>query len=246
MKSAPHVIKALLSLPALLLAGCPTGDTAPIPDVFHLSFTQHADGAAVSLDNETPFTNAAGHAFGVTTLIYFVSDVELVQDADVVPLAGAHHVDVGAGTGLQLVPEDPPEDGRYDSVRFVFGLDAERNVTGAFPERPEALMEWPTTMGGGYHYMQLEGRWMDGDSVRSYALHTGPLGGVDRSIAVELDGPFEVADDQPIELAMNVLAWMESPHVIDLSDPAVSGGVMGNEDVQRLLFENGADVWTAP
>lgn len=230
----------------LLLAGCPTEEPAPEPEPFHLSFTQDADGEPVALDNETPFVNEAGNALGVSTLIYFVSEVELVSGSEAVALSDAHHVDVGAGTGLELVPSAPPTPGTYDGLRFVFGLDAERNVSGAFPDRPESLLEWPEMMGGGYHYMQLEGRWLDGDTTRSYALHTGPLGGVDRSIAVALDGPFEVDAGAHVELSMNVLAWMSSPHTIDLSNPAVEGGVMGDDAVQQQLSENGEDVWSAP
>jgi hypothetical protein len=229
----------------LLLIGCPSTDE-PAPDVFHISFTQDADGAPVELDNETPFTNAAGNPFGVATLRYFVSDVVLLAGDEATPLLEAHFVDIGDEIGVQLIPEDAPAEGIYDAIAFTFGLSAEDNVDGAFPDRPESTMGWPSTMGEGYHYMQLEGRWLDGGQVRSYALHTGPLDGFDRSIPVELEGPFDVSSAGSITLSMDVQAWMATPFDIDLSGPDVTGGVMGNDAIQALLFENGHDVWSAP
>ena len=154
-------------------------------------------------------------------------------------------VDLGEDIGALLVPEERPEPGTWDTIQFRFGLSAERNVAGAFPDRPEALMEWPSTMGQGYHCMKLEGRYLDAGDVRSYALHMGPLDGVDCSVPVQLEGPFTVDEGGRIELIMDLLAWMDAPNEIDVSDPAISGGVMGSAEVQRELVENGADVWSA-
>lgn len=227
-------------IPLLLLIGCPEVEPEP---AWHLAFTQDADGAPVELGNDTPLHDAFGTPFGVTRLMYFLSDVELVGETPA-PLADAHLVDVGEDVGLTLTPDLPPGPGPWDSLRFTFGLTAERNVDGAFPNRPESLMEWPQTLGGGYHYLRLEGRWTDGDTPRTYALHTGPLDGVDRSFTVELAGPFDADPEAPLILSMNVLGWLTGAHDVDLSDEALTGGIMHLDEQQQRLFENADDVWS--
>jgi hypothetical protein len=47
-------------------------------------------------------------------------------------------------------------------------------------------MEWPIMMGGGYHYMKLEGKFDSAAIVKNYQTHTGPTNGNQNYISLDL------------------------------------------------------------
>lgn len=199
---------------------------------------------------ETPFTNAAGNAFGVTRLVYFLSDVTLTPSAGAPAVAaGAHYVDheEPATRELELFLEEGVNG--LESLSFVIGLPPEANESGAFATAPESLMEWPESMGGGYHYMKLEGFWVDDDGgTAPFKAHSGAAGGTDFSVPVELDASAVALGGEAVtlRLVMNIEQWFEAPNTWDFQEHFTPPmyGIMQNQASQRSLQENGATVFT--
>lgn len=199
---------------------------------------------------DTPFTNAAGNAFGVTRLVYFLSDVTLTPRGGAPAVAaGAHYVDheEPATREIELSLEEGVSE--LASLTFTFGLPPEANVSGAFVTAPESLMEWPESMGGGYHYMKLEGFWSHGDGeVVPFKAHSGAAGGTDYSVAVELDaaGLVVEGDALHLRLIMNVEQWFEGPNLWDFRERFTPPmyGIMHDAAAQRSLQQNGATVFS--
>jgi hypothetical protein len=258
---------------ALLLAGCDNSEVSPdsgssdagaadsghathedagpvAPARVLIAFEHLANGTPIVLGTETPHTNAAGNAFGVTRLSYFVSDVTVTTAHGMTySVPGAHYVDHDtASTRLLAIPVDA-HSVDLTSISFVMGLPPALNVTGAFTSPPESLMEWPEMMGGGYHYMKLEGRYID-DAGEPFNMmvHSGGLSGTDYSFPVELQahGVAIGEGDVTLTLAMNIEEWFTSPNEWDLNDyfNAERRGIMGNAAAQASLRENGAGVFT--
>ncbi len=229
-----------------------TDDTGPVSDhAVTIAFQHLVDGAPITIGSDTPYTNAAGNQFGVTRLSYFVSDVTLTTTGGrVISLPGAHYVDHDTAETTRIVLPAGTAAEELASVSFHMGLPPALNVTGAFSSPPESLMEWPVMMGGGYHHMKLEGRYLNAAmELFNYRVHSGALGGVDYSFPVVLDATgLSIGGhaDVTLTVAMNLEEWFTGPNDWDLNDyfNAAMPGIMGNAAAQASLQENGAGVFT--
>lgn len=129
--------------------------------------------------------------------------------------------------------------GTYTSLVFRFGVSGDVPF-GDLPTQDDYNnMEWPAVMGGGYHYMRLEGLYGDNQPLLS---HTGPAGGGDYSFVVELPVVVEIdGQDLEIQVLMDLNEWFEDPFAYDF---AGTGMIMGNADAQLTHQENGATVFS--
>ncbi len=128
--------------------------------------------------------------------------------------------------------------GQYAALRFTFGVPADRTLpnTSDFNN-----MAWPAGMGGGHHYMRLEGLYSDGDETLAFLSHTGPSGGEDYTFSVELPLSLSVDGDAvDIHVVMDLNQWYEDPHPYDFVG---RGMIMGNQDAQSVHQANGASVF---
>lgn len=225
-------------------------DAAPATDRVTIAFEHLVDGAPVTIGTDTPYTNAAGNSFGVTLVRYFISNVTL-------NLAGGESLEA---TGAHFVDHDMPETRTYEldldvpagtleSVSFVMGIPAALNTSGAFPNEPESLMEWPEMLGGGYHYMKFEGRYINAaEEPFNFRAHTGPTAGNDYSFGVELSAGGRAVGGEPVTLTleMNLEQWFTDPNTWDLNDYFTQAmpGIMNNQAAQTSLRANGATVFS--
>ncbi len=234
--------------------GCGAPEEAAEPFVVTLRLEHQVGGEpldAYVLD--TPFTNAFGNEFGVTRLVYFLSDLTLTPDGGGEPIAllGAHYVDHEQAATRQVAFSVPAATGKLGTLAFTFGLPPALNVTGKFPHPPESLMEWPEAMGGGYHHMKFEGRYLDGaGNPAPFKAHSGPAMREDHSFGVTLDASAvslgEGDGGRALTLVMNLERWFGGPNVWNLQEQfePPSHGMMDSPVKQASLRENGADVFT--
>ena len=129
-----------------------------------LNFSFVVDKDSLRLDT-CMYQNAAGNFYEVNDVQFFISHVRLeTSSGEVVEIAdnqGIHYTDIRIpGTLTWNIADIVPAD-EYKSISFVFGLEGEQNTTGYFPNSPENNMSWPDIIGGGYHYMKINGRWID-------------------------------------------------------------------------------------
>jgi hypothetical protein len=164
---------------------------------------------------------------------------------------GIHYTDIRiSGTLAWRITDEIPATG-YKSITFVFGLEGAQNTTGYFPNPPENNMSWPDMLGGGYHYMKINGRWIAPDGVRQpFNLHSGKIatdsGFADNTFTVTLPlSQFAVIHKETAELTlqMNVNAWFTNPYLFDFN--VFGGSIMQNREAQEVLRENGRDVFSA-
>jgi hypothetical protein len=193
--------------------------------------------------NELIYTNAFGNQYSVSRLQYFVSDFELVhEDGRSFRVDTAFYVDGLVPESLSLKTNLQIPYGAYTEIRFIFGLDEARNLNGAYPNPPENNMEWPIPLGGGYHYMKLEGKVAAGEVQNNFQAHTGPTNGNQNYIQLSLDGSLFSVDSpqESLIIAMDINKWWTNPHLLDLNEITM---VMGNQAIQEKLKANGADVF---
>jgi len=202
---------------------------------------------ALTIATQPQYTNAAGNTYAVEHLRYFLSDIVLHSaDQQSLTLADTHYVDVEEGIGLEI-PVGEEGEGSWTQLSFVFGLSPQHNTDGAFESNPEALMVWPELMGGGYHFMKFEGRFIndDNDNV-GFALHAGALNGGEYHSPMSYDLVIESGSTEAVMLLpiiIDIDRFFEEPNELDLNDYYLTG-IMNDPVAQLILHENCHDVFS--
>lgn len=232
-----------LTVTGLLLSSCKKeDDNGPANVKLVIGLKHFVGNGEVEYDN-IKYTNAFGNLYSVSRLQYFISDIRLERAGGAeVFIDEEFYVDGTIPNTMTLAPEESIPAGEYTSVSFIFGLNEEKNVAGRFPNPPENNMEWPPALGTGYHYMKLEGKVDSSGVINNFQAHTGPTNGNQNYVEVTLQGSAFSAEGDEIGLIirMDINKWWENPHIFDLNRMTM---VMGNQDVQQKLRENGGDVF---
>ncbi len=237
------MILVALMIGAGIIASCEKkNEEESYPVQLNILMLHYVDDHEVVYDN-IQYTNAFGNQYSVARLQYFVSDFRFFKtDGTEVFIDEEHYVDGLDESTYTFSPEKKLPPGQYDRITFVFGLNEAKNITGRYPNPPESNMEWPVPMGGGYHYMKLEGKVDSAGVINNFQAHTGPTMGNKNYIEVELSG-FAISPtgmSVTIPIVMDINKWWESPNIFDLN---LMTSVMGNQEVQQKLHDNGHDVF---
>lgn len=222
-----------------------------------IHFALSVDGGEVVFDT-LQYVNAAQNQYEVNEVKFFISDLKLYKHGGgVVSIQdnrSTHYYDAALSSTHIWNITDAIDIGAYDSIAFVFGLPPEKNVTGFFVNPPENNMAWPVYLGGGYHYLQINGYWLRGDSVRTpFNLHTG-IGQLyeneqiiqyipNHFTLVLSNKSFEIKEGTTtsLTLTMDINQWFTSPHNYNLDEWGES--IMQNQEAQEILKENGQTVF---
>ena len=218
-----------------------------------LTFTFSVDNETLQTDTMA-YTNAAGNIYEVNEVKFFISDITLIDKSNnkiiITDNNSIHYIDNNIPSTLTWKIKDNLAAGEYKALEFRFGLKDEKNKTYTFLNPPESNMFWPDPLGGGYHYMKLNGKYLDenGD-LAPMNIHLG-IGQNDNHtefyqnyFTVEFPLNLELEEDATnvIHLNMNIGNWFRNPHTYDIN--AFGSAIMQNQEAQRILKENGHDVF---
>lgn len=113
------------------------------------------------------YTNEAGNRYLITNIQWFISQVKLVnsdgKSIDFLDNLGHDffYIDTDLPASETIISAAIIPEGSYHTLKFTFGFDADNNQSHRFVNPPESFMFWPEYLGGGYHYMKLNGKWID-------------------------------------------------------------------------------------
>ena len=234
-----------------------------------LNFTFSYNGQALdALDGTRLFAMpaseavAAGQSVTIEEIRYFISKVYLIEENGThVALTeadgnGCHYIDCAMPATRKWTVQDVAC-GHYVGIGFTYGLDEADNVSHRFANPPESLMFWPEALGGGYHYMQINGKWLSSADAphEPYGLHTGigqtwadglPTAFHQNYVRLEFPDTTSLflTMEQSVSLSidMDVMQWRTDPHPWDF---AVEGtAIMQNQEAQQILKENVRNVFS--
>lgn len=201
----------------------------------------HVAGAALVPDT-IAYLNAAGNEISVTRLQYYLSDFELEhEDGRTIRAEGIHYVDMRKAETFAINLGDVPE-GNYTALSVYIGIPPAKNISYSLPPTTDNMnMAWPENMGGGYHFLKLEGHFIDTTSLpKGYALHLGENGYV---VHISWQKNFTLTGpEKTLSLEMDVAEWFTGPHTWDL--PTLGTYSMGVDSLMGLLRDNGHNVLT--
>ena len=197
------------------------------------------------------YHNEAGNEFMITEIQWFISKMEL-QDEQGEWIAlepRITYIDTNIPESQTLKIASIPV-GKYKTLRFTFGLDEEDNQTGIYSDPPESNMFWPEMLGGGYHYMKLNGKFVNAESqLVPLAIHLGIGQNADHSefyqnyFIVEDPIDLDIAEnaENQLDLCMIVDNWFRNPNLYDFNE--FGSAIMQNQAAQQILKENGKNVF---
>ena len=215
-------------------------------------FSHNWDGTAVSNANFNSiiYTNANGEDLSITKLRYLISKITFEKSSgETFILDGYNLVDVTNNTNQSFTPITTIPDGDYSKVSFTFGFDNDDNYNENYIDLNSASWNVPELLGGGYHYMQLEGKFIDNTTTETgYAYHT--IRAVDNSGATqvfqdtffEVDlGAINITNNATFNIEMNIAEWFKNPNTWDLN--VLNQMLMPNSSAQIMMYENGQNVF---
>ncbi len=224
-----------------------------------IEFYHYVDGQALKIDTLL-YTNAAGNQYLVNEIQYFISDITLHGNCDcddyiIDEWKDIHYIDTDLPETHNWDVFDNIPAKSYDEISFTFGIDEQKNQSLIFVNPPESFMFWPEYLGGGYHYMKLNGKWLDTlQNLYPFDFHLGIgqiydttgfiTGFVQNYFTVTLpQSAISITTGQTTTLGivMNIENWFKDPHVYDHNE--WGGDIMQTQEAMRLGCENGWNVF---
>ena len=216
-------------------------------------FNHNWDGIAVTNAdfNVLQFTNENGETLSIERLRYVISDITFTTtNNEVLALNNYNLVDVTSANGLSYSINSQIPVGNYANVSFTFGLDNEDNSKNLIDLNSESF-NVPENLGGGYHYMQLDGKFINSNmEEQGYNYHAiravdnpgpNPTFPQDTFITVNL-GAVTITNATEIEVKANLAEWFRNPNVWDLN--VLNQMLMPNSSAQILMYQNGQNVFS--
>ncbi|MBT3571622.1 MAG: hypothetical protein HN498_04585 [Flavobacteriales bacterium] len=235
--------KILLTLTVIAIIFTSCEKDKPIATDITINFTHTVNGSDL-ITNSMIYTNAADEKYDVQTLKYLISNITLHDDLGYTVLKDIHFIEISDESTFSFTYDNVPNN-NYHAISYTMGLDTVKNISNAYVnENWFGKMEWPDMIGGGYHYMKLEGDF--NDSLSGYGTHTGGTMGGDYSFNNTNDISLTVNDDLgdiSIDINMEINNWYQGPNEIEFStyvNPDGSAGIMMNMEKQMQLKANGS------
>ena len=244
-----------LNFVAIILFGCNTDlKDNPTQSTLSIKFVHHWDGIQLTNSdfNLFNYTNSYGTVLSIERLRYLISDVVLTKNnGQTVVLEGYSLVDLSNENSLEYIPIDLIETGAYSNISFVFGFTNEKNTNGGYTDLNSESWNVPSLLGGGYHFMQMDGKFLTADNEeQSYNYHAiraadnpgeTPSFPQDTFFRVDL-GAVTVRGDAEVNIAMNIAEWFKNPNSWNLNE--YNQMLMPNSEAQIMIYENGQNVFT--
>lgn len=217
-------------------------DDDPSDGVFRIVADINVDGQDVLLDSMM-YQNAAGNMYSIQRCKIALSRIKANKSGNgEVNLLQEHLLDI-TDPGSLTIYEGTIAGGDYESMSFIFGLDSLLNYPGAYPNPPFSNFEWPLMIGGGYHYMQLDGFYNGSTGMDPYNTHAGPTMGNQNYSSFSFPVDFKIdGGTTTATININLNNFYNGPNAWDFS--VVPTAIMPLQTWQVKLKENSQDVFS--
>lgn len=211
-----------------------------------LKFTHNWDGTPVTASdfNSFNYVTENGESVSMERLRYVVSNINLGGESKPYQL-----VDLGINSGFEINFNNVAQS--VNNLNFTFGFSDTDNIDGVYQDLNTVSFNVPGMLGGGYHYMQFDGKYKDTNNLdANFNYHA--IRAVDRSDPNNLIfedtsflvdfGSVTITNNATIEIKMNIAEWFKNPNTWDLNQ--LNTVLMPNFEAQRLISANGKSVFS--
>lgn len=138
---------------------------------------KHTINGEAAVFDQFIYTNEAGNQYELSEIQWFITNLALIGEdgskISIIDENDAWYIDSDIPESMQRSFNQIPE-GAYVKLQFTFGFSKETNQSHRFVNPPESFMFWPQYLGGGYHYMKLNGKWMNENGLKEpFNFHLG-------------------------------------------------------------------------
>ncbi|MGG8495359.1 MbnP family protein [Tenacibaculum sp. TC6] len=243
--------KYIALLLSIFILSCSSDNDEPIKKVsVTLNFTHNWNGTSVTKDefNKIQFINQKDNNLSIERLRYLISRITLVNSAnEAIEFDGYKLVDLNSPESLSHELPKTISEGIY-KISFTFGFNKEDNIDGKYQDLNSVSWGVPAMLGGGYHFMQMDGKYKDKDNAEQpYNFHaiqaydTTTKETKDTFFTVNL-GTISLKNNATIDIKMNIAQWFKDPNIWDLKELNVK--LMMNFEAQKKIADNGKNVFT--
>ena len=255
------IIRAIFILSVIIFSSCEDEPVKPDSNTGKLTINFGHKFNEEFIDFDTlKYINTAGNKLQFSEIQYFISDVTLHypdgSEYVIHSWKDIHYIDSDILSSLTWYVYDSIPAGLCDSLSFTFGINEEKNQSFLYVNPPESLMFWPDILGGGYHYMKLNGKWLTHEGkISPFNFHLGIgqiydnegniTGFVQNYFRVVIKNhPFNISKDEStsVIIMMDVASWFDTPHVWDFD--YWGGDIMQKQPAMQTGCENGRDVFS--
>lgn len=196
------------------------------------------------------FKNEHGETLSIERLRYLVSSIMLTDKfGNSKKIAGYQLIDVGEETGRSITTKTITYNGAH-TISFIFGFNSENNKSGVYQDLNTANFNVPKMMGGGYHYMQFDGKYKNTtNQEKPFNYHAIRAFKKDAKGNIELkDTSFEVSlkdlsvknNTITINVKMDAAKWFSNNWNLNTWDTPL----MPNYEAQIQMNANGKKVFS--
>ena len=209
-----------------------------------VQFNHNWEGETIVFD-ELKYENANGEILSIHKFRYLISNIILHKtDGSEIRFSEYLLVDLN-DENLEIIIPNAPFD-NYSGFSFTFGFNETDNIDGAYNDLNSESWNWPAMLGGGYHFMQFEGKYLDNGNENPFAYHMGTAKVSDgvfeqNFFEVEFDG-FNFTKSSTLDINMNIAEWFTNPHRWDLNIYDIN--LMPNYDAQKMMNDKGKSVFS--
>ena len=239
----------LLVLPVLIT--CSLDDSQPNVDTSITFEFTHQWGDQTFTFNDlgiTTLINENDDELIIERLRYLISNIRLYnENGNTMLLQGYSLVELNNNSSLSFTVKDYIPKGNYSKISFTFGFSPQNNKSGEYPDLNSAGWNWPEDLGGGYHFLQMDGTFTTLGGQEPFNFHMGTARnsiGVFESnhVNIILDQAFTIDELNTIKIRMDISEWFKNPNTWDLNE--YNTDLMGNYDAQKMMNENAGSVFS--
>ena len=221
------------------------------PVAITINFSHSWNGTEITNTdfNQLKFTNENDQILSIERLRYLISEVSLTHESGEITILDNYNlVDLENNESLSFRTSEGVLPGDYNSITFRFGFKQEDNSDGAYQDLNTASFNVPEPLGGGYHFMQFDGKFINSASDEAPFLYhvisaidpSNVNDPIDTSFTLNM-GPTTIGSNTIINIQMDVSEWFKNPNTWDLNEYNIN--LMGNYEVQLLMNQNGSSAF---
>lgn len=249
----------LFFIAATLLFSCSSDKDVKLEDKkITLNFHHYWNDTPVSKAdfNNIKFTNENGEQVSIERYRYLLSQINLIdQNNNQTALSDYLLINLGEEKNLSFTTTKLILDGNYE-LQFNFGFNDGDNQKN-YADLNSETFNVPDMLGGGYHYMQFDGKFTSTTTKTPAAFNYHAIKAVDvknpsqptarepkdTSFAVNLNN-IEIGSDNEIiiDVKVNIAEWFKNPTTWDLN--LLNVVLMPDYDAQILMSKNGKTVFS--
>lgn len=206
----------------------------------NVNFTFNFDGVPVNNNNFNMYNYVTqdGDTFSITRIRYLISDLSLYKpNGDSIHLNDYQLVDMSDPSSMTFTVSNVAL-GAYSSVGFKWGFDTTDNM-GNYLDLNAASWNWPSMIGGGYHFMQFDGQYLNNGTPSPFNYHNGTASNMGVHEAnhafIRLAGIALNEEYVSLEIQMDIAEWFKNPHTWDLN--VYNTMLMPNYTAQKLMHD---------